>query len=378
MNVRTVPCAVAPTPEQAEALKEVMRAYNAACSFVSALAWEKRVFHQIALHHLTYREIRARFGLPAQLAVRAIAKVADAYKGSKAKRAEFRPMGAITYDCRVLRLLGLSDVSCATLAGRITAPLSIGEYQRSRLADATLGETDLVYTPEKNRFRFVFSVKTEPPPTADPEGFLGVDMGVRNVAADSDGTLYTAGQIRGLRKRHRKLRRRLQAKGTKGAKRLLRKRRRKEARFQRHENHRISKQIVTTAKGTGRGVAVEDLTGIRDRITVPKGRRSELSAWAFHQLRTFLAYKCADAGVPFVAVDARNSSRTCPACGCVDKRNRPSQSEFKCVQCGTSGHADLFAAREVARRAVCKPARLLGEEPPGKGSVVRQGKAAPL
>jgi IS605 OrfB family transposase len=352
MNVRAVTCAIAPTPQQAEALKDVMRAYNAACNFVSTLAWKKRIFHQIALHHLTYREIRAQFGLPAQLAVRAIAKVADAYKVSKAKQVEFRSLGAITYDSRVLRLLGLSNVSCATLAGRITVPLSIGSYQRNRLAGATLGETDLVYTPEKNRFRFVFSVKIETPPIEEPGGFLGIDMGVRNIAADSDGTLYTAGHLRGLRKRHLKLRRRLQAKGTKAAKRLLRKRRRKEARFQRHENHCISKQIVTAAKGTGRGVAVEELTGIRGRITVPKGRRSELAAWAFHQLRTFLAYKCADAGIPLVAVDPRNSSRTCPACGCVDRRNRPSQSVFRCVQCGASGHADLFAAREVARRAV--------------------------
>jgi putative transposase len=332
MNVRTVTCAAAPTPEQAEALLEVMRAFNAACNFVSALAWEKRVFNQIALHHLTYRDIRAQFGLPAQLTVRAIAKVADAYKTSKARQAEFRPLGAITYDRRVLRLLGLSNVSCATLAGRIPVALSIGGYQRNRLAGAILGETDLVYTPEKNRFSFVFSVKTFAPPLADPDGFLGVDMGVRNVAADSDGALYTAGPIRGLRKRQRKLRRRLQAKGTKAAKRLLRKRRRKEARFQRHENHRISKEIVTAAKGTGRGVAVEDLTHIRSRITACKSQRVVLSAWAFHQLRCFLEYKCADAGIPCVAVDPRNTSRTCPACGCIDKRNRQSQSEFQCVR----------------------------------------------
>jgi predicted transposase len=153
MNVRTVTCAAAPTPEQAEALLAVMRAYNAACNLVSALAWEKRIFNQIALHHLTYRHLRARFGLPSQLAVRAIAKVAHAYKTSKAKQVEFRELGAITYDSRVLRLLGLSNVSCATLAGRITVPLKIGGYQRNRLAGATLGETDLVYSPEKRRFR---------------------------------------------------------------------------------------------------------------------------------------------------------------------------------------------------------------------------------
>src|SRR5207244_1294731 len=135
------------------------------------------------------------------------------------------------------------------LAGRITVKLNIGGYQRERLANAALGEKKLTYTPEKNRFSFVFTVKTETPPSADPTDFLGVDMGVKTIAADSDGNLYTGGLVRGLRKRHLKLRRRLQAKGTKGARRLLRKRRRKEALFQAHVNHCISKKIVAAAKG---------------------------------------------------------------------------------------------------------------------------------
>jgi putative transposase len=278
MEVRTVTCDIAPTPEQAEALKETMHAFNAACNLVSSLAWEQRVFNQIALHHCAYRLIRERFGLPAQLAVRVIAKVADAYKANRSARAEFRAQGAITYDGRVLRLLGVSNVYCSTLRGRITLPLSIGGYQRQRLTGAALGETKLVYSPEKKRFRFVFTVKTAARPPTDPDDFLGVDLGVKNIAADSDGTLYTGGLVRGLRKRHLKLRRRLQAKGTKAAKRLLRKRRRKEARFQRHVNHCIAKQIVAAAKGTGRGVAVENLTHIRSRITVRKSQRSVLSA----------------------------------------------------------------------------------------------------
>ena len=360
METRSVTCAAAPTPEQAEALKTVMQAYNAACNFVSDLAWERRCFNQIALHHLTYRDIRERFGLPSQLAVRAIAKVADAYKVSKATKAQFRPLGSITYDSRVLRLLGVSNVSCSTLQGRITVKLNIGGYQRNRLAGASLGETKLTYTPEKHRFSFVFTVKTDTSPQTSPDDFLGVDMGVRNIAADSDRNLYSGGLVRGLQKRHLKLRRRLQAIGTKAAKRLLRKRRRKEARFQRHENHCISKQIVARAKGTGRGVGIEDLTHIRSRITARRRQRAVLSGWAFHQLRFFLTYKCADAGIPLVAVDPRNSSRTCPACGCIDKRNRRSQAEFVCVGCGHSGHADLFAA-EMIRRAACNPARLLDE-----------------
>jgi transposase len=121
------------------------------------------------------------------------------------------------------------------------------------------------------------------------------------------------------------------------------------------------------------------LNGIRDRTTVRKAQRDEHSGWAFHQLRTFLDYKCAAKGVPFIAVDARNTSRTCPACGCVDKRNRPSQAEFRCIECALSGHADLFAALEVARRAtVSWPNCRAGDGPLERTPKCAQGKALPL
>ena len=351
MEARTVTCVATPTPEQADLLRETMLAFNAACGYVSKVAWKEGVFRQFDLHRLTYRDVRERFGLPAQLTVRAIAKVVDAYRVSKRKQAEFRPLGAITYDCRVLRLLNLSTVSLTTLRGRIKVSLNIGGYQRDRLKGASLGETDLLYSPEKDRWSFAFSVKSETPPVSDPSDFLGVDLGIVQIATDSDGTHYSGAQVRGLRKRHLKLRRRLQAKGTKGAKRLLRKRRRKEARFQTWVNHNVSKQIVARAQGTGRGIGVEDLTHIRTRITARKPQRATLSAWAFGQLRFFLTYKSADAGVPLVAVDPRNTSRTCPACGHIDKANRKSQALFLCVRCAATGHADTFAAVEISRRA---------------------------
>src|SRR5439155_18716541 len=186
--------------------------------------------------------------------------------------------------------------------------------------------------PEENRFRLHLSLKVPDPPVSDPEAFLGVDLGIRNIAADSDGTRYAGGKLRRYRKRCRRLRRRLQTLRTRGARRLLVKRRRKERRYATHVNHGISKQIVAVAAGTGRGVAVEDLTGIRDRTTVRKADRDEHSGWAFHQLRAFLDYKCAAKGFPFVAVDARYTSRTCPAWGCIDQLNRRSQSGFHCVQ----------------------------------------------
>ena len=152
-------------------------------------------------------------------------------------------------------------------------------------------------------------------------------------------------------------RKRLQKKDTKGAKKKLRRLSGKEARFRRHENHCISKTIVQTAKDTGRGIAVEDLNGIRGRITARGGdARNRLSGWSFHQLVGFLSYKAQDAGIPIVQVDPRNTSKTCSVCGHCEKANRKSQAEFLCKHCGFSANADWNAARNIRAQAASKAA----------------------
>ena len=97
-----------------------------------------------------------------------------------------------------------------------------------------------------------------------------------------------------------------------------RERRRKEARFA-DFNHQISKRIVAEAERTGCGIAVEELTGIHDRVQFREPQRAMLYSWAFAQLGSFLAYKAIQAGVAFVEVDPAYTSQTCSACGWVDK-----------------------------------------------------------
>ena len=105
------------------------------------------------------------------------------------------------------------------------------------------------------------------------------------------------------------------------------------------------------AKGTERGIALEDLKGFRSRITVNKLQRERFGKWAFSELRNFICYKAQIAGVPVVFVNPKNTSRTCSQCGYVSKSNRKSQAEFVCKQCNYSLHADINGAKVVASRA---------------------------
>jgi IS605 OrfB family transposase len=184
-----------------------------------------------------------------------------------------------------------------------------------------------------------------------------VDLGIVNIAADSDGVTYSGGQVNGLRKRHAQLRARLQSKGTASAKRLLRKRRRKEFRFARDVNHSISKRLVAKAKDTGRGIVLEDLKGIRERITVRKAQRRVQHSWAFHQLGSFIGYKArlAVSRESPSRSSPRDTSRTCPVCSHVAKANRPTQASFLCVSCGFAGPADTIAADNIRRAVVNQP-----------------------
>lgn len=338
-----------PTTEQADALRETLERANSACNYISGEAWQSKTFRQFPLHKLTYYDVREQFGLSAQMAVRAVARVADAYKVGRDTRRSFGPHGAFPYDDRILSYnLDRQTVSIWTLAGRLTIPFVAGPRDLE-LLQTRRGESDLCYV--RGKWYLLAACDVETPEPIDVEGHLGVDLGVTNIAVDSDGEFHSGGYVRGLRRRHARIRARLQAKGTKSARRRLRAMSGRERRFATDVNHCIAKQLVKKAERTGRGLALEDLSGIRDRVRARKSQRRELHSWSFFQLRQFVSYKAALSGVPLVFVDPRNTSRTCPACGHIAKENRRTQDSFLCVSCGCAGRADHFAAICIGRRA---------------------------
>lgn len=350
------------SPEQTRSLRDTLKRANAAANAISDYAWVHETFRTFALHRALYYDIKARFDLTAQVVIRSLSKVSDAYKLDKRTKRNFRPLGAIAYDDRILRWYS-DSVSIWTVDGRQRISFVCGERQRLMLATRQ-GESDLVY--QDGRFYLLATCNIEAPPPGTPDDWLGVDLGVVNIATTSDGDAMSGAAVNGLRHRHRRLRRKLQVKGTRGARRLLHRRSRKESRFARHINHEISKRIVATAKGTGRGIALENLKGIRERVSARKPQRAALHSWSFGQLRTHIEYKARRAGVMVALVDPRNTSRTCPSCGHCEKGNRQTQSQFLCRSCNFSGLADHIAAIIIGRRAECNAAILPELVAPGQ------------
>ncbi|MEV6993911.1 transposase, partial [Streptomyces sp. NPDC093228] len=138
---------------------------------------------------------------------------------------------------------------------------------------------------------------------------------------------------------------------TKSATRRLKSIRRRESRYATQRNHIIAKKLVYTAERTLRGIGLEDLSGIRQRVTARKDQRARLHSWAFAQLGAFIEYKARRAGVPVVHVDPRNTSRQCSECWHTHRSNRIDQARFVCRSCGVVLHADHNGSRNIAHRA---------------------------
>lgn len=352
----TIQLQLVPDAEQSRRLLATMERANEAATVAARKGFGAGVFSQPSIHRLAYREIRDRFGLSAQMAVRAIGKAVECFARDKTKCPIFKPHGAITYDERIFGFKGVDKTSLWALPeGRVIVPLIYGEYQKERF-DRIRGQADLVYRKRKFYLYCTVNLPTSAPVT--PANFLGIDLGIANIASDSDGKRYSGSELKSVRHRHRRLRAKLQKKQTRAAKRRLKMLSGKEHRFATWVNHNISKQIVAEAKRSGRGLKLEDLSGIRGRVKAGRKQRAILHSWAFSQLLLFLQYKALLSGVTLVTVDPRNTSRECSRCGSIDKKNRPNQSTFRCLACGHAGHADTNAARVIAGRAASKPAVL--------------------
>jgi len=340
-----------PERDHAARLKATVERFNEAANWAAGVAFERRCSNKVALQKIVYRDLRERFNLSAQMAVRCIAQVCEAYRRDKTIRPEFRTHAAMPHDRRTMSFKGPDRVSLLSLDGRVLVAYIMGKYQRERFTNAK-GQADLVLRKDGKWFLLVTVdvLESAPIPTTD---FLGVDMGLANIATDSEGEKYSGEPVDKVRRKHNLQRKRLQRKGTKGAKKKLKRDAKKEARFRKHQNHCIAKKIVAKAKGTGRGIAVELLDGIRERVTArgPEAR-SRLSGWSFHQLYSFLSYKAQLAGVSVKRVDPAYTSQTCPECGHCERSNRRSQSEFRCKACGHEQHADVVGARNVRDAAL--------------------------
>ncbi len=358
-----------PDTAQADALRTTVERFNAAATWLAGIAFEQQCANKIALQKLTYYELRARFGLPADTAIRCIAQVVEAYKRDKTICPTFRPHAAVPFSMgKNIGFKGPDRVSISTLVGRVLVPYIMGAYQAERFGFAH-GQADLVLRRDGTWFLLVTVDVPDgtPLPITD---FIGADLGVVNLATTSNAETHTGEEVEACRTRYARRRRRLQraahlsqvdGKRPRNIRRALQRTARREVAFRRDVNHGISKRRVATATDTMRGIALEDLEGIRQRGTpFRQSQRARMTGWAFAQLRSFIEYKARLSGVPVALVDPKHTSQQCHVCGHIDRANRRSQAVFSCKQCGYTANADVNAALNIRSRALVSAPQVVG------------------
>jgi hypothetical protein len=195
LSTRTVCCKLAVDAPADAALRQTQAAFNAAASYCASVAWQQRVTNKNKLHHLVYGPTRANFGLGAQLACCARDKAAEAIRAARSNGhvtcPTFAADSSIRYDARTYRLISLDRVSLNTLTGRVIGQLVLGEYQRRYLYDTSwkIGGAELI---RRAQVWYLCITQSKAAPSPDePTGYLGVDLGIVNLAADSDGETYS-------------------------------------------------------------------------------------------------------------------------------------------------------------------------------------------
>jgi len=361
-QVLTISCKLKVSQSQAAKLDATMDAFMQALNWVNQNTPEK-IVNAVKLQSLCYYEIRARFGLSSNLAQQVCRRVAGARKVARQRNRPVKEFKRrfVTYDARIFSFREKDwTVSLTTVEGRERFELSIGNYQRGILAGSNPKAATLVKRKDGSYY-IQICVEEKPPKQQDTDKVIGVDLGRTDIAHTSEGDNWNGQQLNQVRDHYSRLRAALQRKASKGTRssrrrcrELLQRLSGKERRFQVWVNHRISKAIVSRAKTTNSAIALEDLTGIRERVNQQprsKAERRRANSWAFYQLRQFLEYKARVAGVSLVLVPPAYTSQTCHKC--LHIHPDPAQSyrsgkSFKCGHCGWEGDADLNGANVIA------------------------------
>uniref|UniRef100_UPI00145D653A RNA-guided endonuclease InsQ/TnpB family protein n=1 Tax=Brasilonema sp. UFV-L1 TaxID=2234130 RepID=UPI00145D653A len=355
-QVLTLVCKLNPTPIQSEKLEVVLHAFAAACNYTNEVI-KPQITSKTTIQNVVYEDLRSKFGLAANLAVRACARVGAnrlaAKRQGKPVKA-FKPTSA-DYDARIFAFREKDwTVSLTTLSGREHIKIDAGNYQRGKLKGRKPTSAQLCKHRD-GQYYIHIQLKDEVPDPQPTKKVIGVDFGRRDIAATSNGDSWSGKQLTKTRDRYSKARASLQKKASTRTRSSRRRCRQvlarlsgRERRFQAWVNHNISKTIIQQAKSEKALVAIEDLTGIRERTNQKprnKTERRRSNSWAFYQLRMFLEYKGLRDGVEVIAVSPAYTSQTCNQCLHIGLR---SEKKFKCGNCRLSCDADLNGAKVIA------------------------------
>jgi len=345
--------------------EETMRIYNKICQEIIDFGWEDNSYNKNVLHNGTYKKLRLEYpkfssamvqtarDAAGEILKRTMKKNKDIeYKNTKQKHlVKFldkpikQELSSIRYDRRSLTIrFDKNIISINTVFGRIKIPFKMAKYYNKYL-DWKYSNAQLILRKDGNYY-INLQMNKDIPKKSIECNVLGIDLGIKKIAVTSDNKFYKSSHLKNIKGKYQKLKRDLQSKGTKSAKRKLQHISRKENRFVRDVNHCVSKKIVNTRNNV---FALENLKNIKSNTrTYNKKLNHMIGNWSFAQLQVFIDYKSLRLGKSVMYVKPNYTSQQCSKCSHTEKSNRVGNA-FKCKKCGFELDADLNASRNIAR-----------------------------
>lgn len=348
-----------------------INAYTKAFNIICQDGYEAKIHNNIKLHHLTYYKIRELIPeLPSELVQcarkRASAALAtnknkdrnnagkrnndgDLISKSKCPKSKIQ---SLNFTKKSFTLF-LKDkiITFSSISGRKKCTFEINEYNQNYFMNWKYSYAEIILSKNKKKVYLHICFEKDIEDTKQNGNLIGIDRGITNIAVTSNNQFFGGGVVKNQINKIQKIRKKLQSKGTKSAKRHLRKLSGKEKRFRADINHQISKQIIDSLN-PGDTIVLEDLTGIRNKRIKGKKLRSLINDWSFFQLERFIKYKADAKGIKVVYIDPRFTSQRCDKCGFTSRDNRKTPSGFCCKKCKFTLNADLNASRNICTKAL--------------------------
>ncbi|MEE1403903.1 MAG: transposase [Dialister sp.] len=379
---KTIKLRICVTPEQEILFRQMTEQYRQACNFVSQYIFDNQ-FNMVyqSLNKKLYSDLRNLFGLKSQLAQSSIKTAISRYKTIKqqlfqnpyrykdangnwqhiAKTLEWlwkpvffrRPQAdlvrnrdySFVNDGQVLSINTLGKRTKCTFEGEHFFEYLDGSYD---LGTAKLVELKGLWYLHVPVTKIVEDFQKE-----SVRHVVGIDRGLRflTVSYDEQGkTEFVSGRkIATKRHKFQEVRKQLQSKGTKAAKRRLKAISGRENRWMSDMNHQISKTLVQKY-GKDTLFVLEDLTGVsfeENNLSKNAKRNYDLRSWAFYQLEQFLTYKAHENRSEVLKVSARYTSQRCPKCGTIHKESRDHHKHLYSCQCGYKSNDDRIGAMNI-------------------------------
>ena len=328
-------------------LLKTMETFANVFNFYSAWSIQNNSTSKLKAHKETYIQAKETFELPTALIQAARDMALESCKNKKKKHVpKKKQTSSIRYDQRTFTLRG-EQLTISSVNKRIKTIIKLSDYSKDYFKSWNLLKTGYLSLKGKELY-FTFLFENKETSNRASGKTVGLDRGIINTIATSEGELYSGKSLRKNKRKHLYLKSKLQAKGTHSAKRLLKALSGKEKRFSNNFLHCLAKKLANDPDVSI--YILENLTKIKSKKYNKKSNKV-VSNWGFKQFEMLLKYKAETSGVKINFVDARFTSQICSCCGMIDKQAR-NKGLYNCSRCKLLINSDINAAINIRDRYI--------------------------